>query len=174
MHYVNIGHFHQTLLSFIHHLIPFCLKECDTLFTLKWLPQAISCSIKKYLPTFVIFFTNPYPVVSIGNHWLIHSKTIVAYFMFFLILIFFFNKNAINHSFTFETKVVYLINCFPASTPQTPLLRLYVAPPRFSYWILDFATGTTIYIVWKRCGGWEGKMKTACYCFNRLTVGLLL
>ena len=128
MHYVNIGHFHQTLLSFIHHLIPFCLKECDTLFTLKWLPQAISCSIKKYLLTFVIFFTNPYPVVSIGNHWLIHNKTIVAYFMFFLIF-FFFNKNAINHSFTFETKVVYLINCFPASTPQTPLLRLYVAPP---------------------------------------------
>ena len=79
------------------------------------------------MPSFVILFTNPYPVVSIGNHWLIHSKTIVAYFMVFLI--FFYYKNAINHSFIFETKVVYLISCFPASTPQNTSLTFICSPP---------------------------------------------
>ena len=86
-------------------------------------------------------------------------------------LIFFYYKNAINHSFIFETKVVYLISCFPASTPQNTSLTFICSPPPLL--LLDFATGTTIYIAWKRCGG-EGKMKTACYYFNRLAMGLLL
>ena len=53
----------------------------------------------------------------------------------------------------FETKVVYLINCFPASTPTNTSLTFICSPPLPSpLLLLDFATGTTIYIAWKRCG----------------------
>ena len=79
---------------------------------------------KKSLPSFVILFTYPYPVISISDQWLIHGKTIVAYFM-----IFFFKFKFYQLLIDFETKLVYIINCFPASTPTKTSVTFICSPP---------------------------------------------
>ena len=113
---------------------------------IKWLPQAISCSIEKSLPSFVILSTNPYPVISINNHWLIHIKTLWPISCFFLLkcyqlLIHFWNKTS------------YVINCFPASYPTNTSVTFICGPSPSP---IGFYNWNYHLYWWKRCGGGGG------------------